>query len=77
MKTRYFCRAELVKDGVNGTLVTEPTPQGIALKLKETIENEDYYDNLIKNCKTEKDNILSVETYSDILIEKYQKLVEG
>ena len=67
--------AELVKDGVTGTLVTEPTPHGIAKKLKETIENEDYYNNLLENCKTEKDNILSVESYCDILIEEYQKLI--
>ena len=67
--------AELVKDGVTGTLVTEPTPYGIAKKLKETIENEDYYNNLLENCKTEKDNILSVESYCDILIEEYQKLI--
>ena len=69
--------AELVKDGVTGTLVTEPTPQGIAQKLKETIENEDYYNNLRKNCRTEKDNILSVESYADILVEEYKKLVAG
>ncbi|MBQ7096660.1 MAG: glycosyltransferase [Clostridia bacterium] len=67
--------AELVKDGVTGTLVTNPTPQGIALKLKETIENEEYYNNLKENCKNEKDNILSVETYCDILIGEYEKLV--
>ena len=66
--------AELVKDGVTGTLVTEPTPEGIALKLKETIENEDYYNSLKENCKNEKDNILSVETYADILIKEYEKL---
>lgn len=67
--------AELVKDGVTGTLVTEPTPHGLALKLKETIENEDYYNSLRENCKNEKDNILSVETYTDILIKEYEKLV--
>ena len=67
--------AELVKDGVTGTLVTEPTPEGIAQKLKETIQNEDYYRNLKENCKNEKENILSVETYCDILMEEYEKLV--
>ena len=67
--------AELVEDGVTGTLVTEPTPEGIARKLKETIENEDYYNTLKENCKIEKDNILSVETYCDILMEEYEKLV--
>ena len=68
--------AELVKDGVTGTLVDEPTPEGIALKLKETIENEDYYNELRENCRNEKDNILSVESYADILLEEYKKLLK-
>jgi len=67
--------AELVKDGVTGTLINEPTPEGIAQKLKETLENEDYYNSIQKNCKTEKENILSVESYADILIEEYKKLI--
>ncbi|MBE7038669.1 MAG: glycosyltransferase [Ruminococcaceae bacterium] len=67
--------AELVKNGVTGTLVNEPTPKGIALKIKETIENEDYYNSLKENCKNEKDNILSVKEYADILIKEYQKLI--
>lgn len=67
--------AELVKDGITGTLVNELTPEGIALKLKETLENEDYYHRLKENCKNEKDNILSVETYCEILIKEYEKLV--
>ncbi|MBQ4111029.1 MAG: glycosyltransferase [Clostridia bacterium] len=67
--------AELVKDGVTGTLVNEPTPEGLALKLKETIENEDYYNTLKENCKNEKNNILSAETYCDILVKEYEKLV--
>jgi len=67
--------AELVKDGVNGTLVNDPTPAGIADKLRETLENEDYYNTLRENCRHEKDNILSVETYADILIKRYEKLV--
>lgn len=67
--------AELVKDGVTGTLVTDPTPEGVAHKLRETIENESYYQAISENCKNEKDNILSVETYTDILIKEYERLV--
>ena len=67
--------AELVKDGVTGSLVNDPTPEGIALKIKETIENETYYKELRENCKNEKDNILSVETYADILVGEYERLV--
>lgn len=68
--------AELVKDGVTGTLVDEATPDGIARKLKETLENEEYYNILKENCKKEKDNILSVENYADILVAEYEKLVK-
>lgn len=68
--------AELVKDGVTGTLVNDSTPEGIALKLKETIENEDYYRKLRENCKKERENILSVETYAELLIEEYKKLIK-
>ena len=67
--------AELVKDGVTGTLVNEPTPECIALKIKETIENEDYYKTIRENCKKERDNILSVESYCDILVGEYEKLI--
>ena len=67
--------AELVKDKITGSLVNEPTPEGIAEKLREVYENSEYYNVLKENCKTEKDNILSIETYSDILMEEYEKLI--
>ena len=69
--------AELVKDGVNGSLVNEPTAEGIAEKLRETLENEEFYNTLKDNCKNERDNILSVESYADILVGEYKKLVAG
>jgi len=69
--------AELVKDGVTGTLVHDFTPEGIADKLKQTIENTDYYNSLNLNCKNEKDNILSVKSYADILLKEYEKLLRG
>ena len=68
--------AELVKDGVTGTLVNEPSSEQIAKKIKETVENEDYYKKLRENCKNEKENILSAHKYCDILIEEYKKLLE-
>lgn len=67
--------AELVKDGVTGSLVNEPTPKAISLKLKEIMENAEYYNILKENCKNEKENILSVETYCDILMKEYEKLL--
>ena len=67
--------AELVKDGITGILIDEPTPEKIALKLKQILENEEYYKTLKENCKKEKEKILSVETYCDILTKEYEKLV--
>ncbi len=69
--------AELVKDGITGSLVRESSPEAIAAKLRETLEDDEYYNTLKENCKNEKDNILSVETYCDVLLEEYKKLVEG
>ena len=67
--------AELVKDGVTGSLVSDATPEGIADKIRQIMENTEYYNNLKENCKNEKENIQSVETYCDILIEKYKQII--
>lgn len=69
--------AELVKDGVTGALALQATPYQIACKLKEILEDEKYLNTLKENCKKERENILSVEQYCDILIEEYKRLVEG
>jgi len=68
--------AELIKDGVTGTLVKDPTPEELAEKIKETVENEEYYKSLKENLEKEKDNIFSVETYCDILLKEYEKLIK-
>ena len=67
--------AELVKNGVTGTLADAPTPKGIAAALRKTLENKDYYNNLKENCKNEKDNILSIEEYCEVLIGEYEKIL--
>lgn len=72
----YGGMAELVTDGVTGTLVTEPTPEAIAQKLKETLTNEEYYNFLKENCNQEQENILSIEDYADILLREYERLVK-
>ena len=64
--------AELVEDGVNGILVDKP--EDMVMKLRQAIQNEEYYKTLKENCI--KENILSVETYCDVLMEEYKKLVE-
>lgn len=67
--------AELIQDGVTGTLLDNPGPEEMARKLKATIDDEDYYRTLRENCRQAKDHILSVEDYADILIKEYEKLV--
>ncbi len=64
--------AELVKDGVTGILVDEPTPEEMAMSLRRALENEQ---TLRENCSRERENILSVEEYADILIKEYEKIV--
>ena len=67
--------AELIKDGQTGVVIEEPSPEGMAWKLKNILENEEAYQLLKESCKKEKDHILSVETYCDILLKEYEKLV--
>ena len=70
----YGGMAELVKDGVNGTLVKEATARSVAESIRKTLDDTEYYDNLRANCINEKENILSVESYCDILAEKYNEV---
>ncbi len=67
--------AELVNDGTTGVLLNEPSPEEMASVLRKIFEDEDYYNELRDNCKNERDNILSVENYCDILMEEYKKIV--
>lgn len=67
--------AELIKDGITGILVDEPTPEGLANGLKRALESEEYCNILKDNCIKEKENLYSVETYADILVKEYEKLI--
>lgn len=69
--------AELVKDGVTGTLVPEPTAESIAEKIKLTLGDAEYYAKLKENCIKTKDTILTVKEYGKILLEKYENLIDG
>jgi len=68
--------AELVRDGITGTLVAEPTARSIADSIRKTFGDTEYYNNLKANCKKEKEKILSVEDYCSILIEKYNSIIK-
>ena len=69
--------AELVSDGVTGTLVREPSPESIAEAVRKTLDDEEHYKSLRENCEKERENILSVDEYCDILLDKYRELLRG
>jgi len=68
--------AELVKDGLTGTLVKKATPEAISEAIVKTVEDDEYYRIIKDNCQKEKESILSVEEYCNILIDEYKKLME-
>ena len=67
--------AELVEDGKTGVLVNEPTPEAIAEAIKKCFEDEEFYSQLKENCKNMREQIIEVGEYSDILVSKYQELI--
>ena len=67
--------AELVEDGKTGALINEPTPEAIAEAIRQCFEDEEYYDILKQNCETMREKIIEVSEYSDIVIDKYQELI--
>ena len=66
--------AELVQDGVTGLLVREPSPEEMAAKLREILENKAYDQTLRENCQNMRQELLNVEEYAEILIKEYEKL---
>lgn len=67
--------AELVEDGVTGTLVKNPEPQCVAEAIRKTLGNAEKYREIKENCLKHSEGILSVEAYADIITEKYNELV--
>ena len=67
--------AELVKDSVTGTLLDESDLQGMVEKIKMTMEDETYYMSLISNIQNEKEKILDIDSYCNILLEKYNEII--
>ena len=67
--------AELVDDGKTGVLVDEPTSQAIAEAVKKCFEDEEYYSLIKKNCEGMRDKIIEVGEYCDILLDKYQEIL--
>ncbi len=67
--------AELVEDGKTGLLIKEPTPEAIAQAIKKCFEDEEFYSSIKKNCEEMRDKIIEVGDYCDILMDKYQDLL--
>jgi glycosyltransferase involved in cell wall biosynthesis len=70
----YGGMAELVKDGVTGSLADEPTPECLADTIKKTLCDNAYYSKLRENCRREREEILGIEEYCELLIKKYKEL---
>ena len=67
--------AELVDDGKTGLLVNEPTPKAIAEAIRKCFEDEEFYSELKQNCENMRDSIIEVGDYCDILMGKYQEIL--
>jgi glycosyltransferase involved in cell wall biosynthesis len=68
--------AELVEDGKTGTLINEPTSEAVAEAIKRCFEDKEYYNTLKQNCETMKEKIIGVSEYCDIVIDKYNDLIQ-
>lgn len=68
--------AELVDDGKTGILIKEPTAEAIAQAIKKCFEDDEFYNSLKQNCEEMKNKIIGVSEYADILIDKYQGMLD-
>ncbi|MBQ4087336.1 MAG: glycosyltransferase family 4 protein [Clostridia bacterium] len=73
----YGGMKELVRDGETGTLAERADAESVAKAIRKTVGDEAYYSTLLSFLETEHENILSIESYCDILLEKYRSLTEG
>ena len=67
--------AELVEDGKTGVLIKEPTPEAVAEAIKKCFDDEEFYNSLKENCLIRKEQIMEVGDYCDVLVDKYQELI--
>lgn len=67
--------AELVEDNVTGILVESAEPSCIAEAVRKIMSDEAFYSVLRENCEKEKDNILGIDEYCNILLEKYDEII--
>ena len=68
--------AELVDNGETGTLAMAADAQAVAAAIETSLSDPAYYARLKANCQTMSEKIMGVEEYSEILIQKYNELME-
>lgn len=68
--------AELLEDGKTGLLVNEPTGEAIAAAIKKCFDDQEFYASLLENCKKRGDEIMEVEDYAQVILAKYQEIID-
>lgn len=69
---------ELVKDGQTGVLLSEPVSAGqIAEKIRSLLQNEKKLTQMSEACRKEREAVLTVERYGEIVEKLYGKVKEG
>lgn len=71
----YGGMAELVEDGVTGTLAQAPTPESLKEAVQKSLEPA-CFAQLKANCENRKDEIMTVREYARLMLEKYQDLIK-
>ena len=66
--------AELVEDGVTGTLIQKADAEHIADAVRRTLDNEEKYMRLRENCR--KKYIMPADDYCRAVTDKYRELIE-
>ena len=67
--------AEIVVDGKTGLLIKEPTAQAIKDAIKKCFEDEEFYRSIKENSQKRGEEIIEVGAYCDVLVSKYQELL--
>lgn len=68
--------AELVADGVCGTLAESANAEDIAKAISKTVNDDSYYKMLKENAEKESENIYDIEMYTGLLLKKYTELIK-
>ena len=67
--------AELVEHETTGLLVDEPDSRSIAAAILKCFEDDEFYNLLKKNSEERGKQIIEVDAYCDILVDKYQEII--